>query len=156
MQPRRAFAVVLLAAAGMIGSALPAVAASVPGNGYSHTPPAVTAVSCQFELTMVSWATGFNGSLKVANTGSSTANNWWIEFDLSAGADLTNGWNGTFQQINSHVRVDAPSWQRDLLPGHYANPQFTGEYSSTNGVSLSNIKLNGVTCSDPVVLAQKE
>lgn len=154
MRPRHAFAALVLAVVGTLAPAAVA-SASAPANGYSRTPAAPTAVSCEFELTMVSWATGFNGSLKVANSGSTAANNWWIEFDLSAGASLTNGWNGTFQQSDRHVRVDAPSWLRDLPPGSYANPQFTGEYSAANGVALSNITLNGITCHDPVVLVPR-
>jgi hypothetical protein len=97
------------------------------------------------------WSGGnFAGSLVVTNVGQEAVNIWWIEFDLSGNGWIMTSWNGTFQQSDNHVRVDAPIWHPHLQPTEYAEPGFTGTYSATLGVVLSNIRLNGVPCNEPI------
>lgn len=145
MRPRSVF----------VGALLAVVALAAPGTATGSTvttshPPSVAAVSCLADYATQRWPNGYMVWMSVTNTGSDPVDNWWVEFDLPSGAQIDEGWNGTFTLKNNRVRVDAPSWHKFLLPDDSAIPQFYGTYPNPNVFILSNITLNGVACAIPV------
>ncbi|WP_304608328.1 cellulose binding domain-containing protein [Isoptericola luteus] len=73
-----------------------------------------------------SWPGGFQGSVRVTNTGGSTVAGWSLEWDFTAGEQVSQAWGGTVSQSGSHVSVEAPGWATDLAPGASADVGFIG------------------------------
>ncbi|MBV1852520.1 cellulose binding domain-containing protein [Catellatospora tritici] len=90
-----------------------------------------------------SWQGGFNASVVIANTGTTTFTNWVLTFTLASGQTVVNGWNGMWTVSGSTVTITAPSWAPNLAPGQSWTASFTG--GGTTAVP-SNFKLNGVAC----------
>lgn len=142
MRPGKTLLGALLAAAGVVVLAGPAAAASDP----SLTP---AAVGCRYEAKIPGvWSTGFVGTITVTNTGSVTIEDWRLEFNAAPfGAFVTQVWDGALISFHDPVRIDAPSWGKDLLVGKSHEVGFLGEFVANSGpVTISNVKLNGVAC----------
>jgi hypothetical protein len=91
-----------------------------------------------------SWQGGFNASVVLTNTGTTTFTNWTLTFTAPSGVSLNNGWNGTWTFSAPTFTVQAPAWASSLAPGATWTPQYTGNGPSTP--APNGFKLNGVTC----------
>jgi len=113
------------------------------------TPVAPANISCRFEYAITNtWQGGFIGTIKVTNSGSVTAEDWRLEFDLTPGnALITKAWDGLLISFHNPVRVDAPSWNNYLHPGRSYELGFLGEiFGQQSSRFISNVRLNGVSC----------
>lgn len=91
------------------------------------------------------WTSGYQAMLAVRNGTGSTLKAWRLEFDLPH--TISSLWNATLvSQVNNHVVIDAPAWQRDLAAGATTS---LGYVASLTGARQdpTNCKINGVACS---------
>jgi hypothetical protein len=92
-----------------------------------------------------SWPGGFNATVTLKNTGTTTFTNWTLTFTAPSGVSLNNGWNGTWSFAAPTFTVQAPAWAPDLAPGATWSPAYTGNGPASP--APTGFKLNGVTCS---------
>ncbi|BCJ77877.1 hypothetical protein CS0771_74210 [Catellatospora sp. IY07-71] len=115
-----------------------------PSTSPSASPSPQSGTSCRAVYRVDnSWPNGYNASLVVTNTGSTTFSNWVLTFTLGSGQVIVNGWNGTFVTSGANVTVTAPGWAPHLAPAQSWTVSFTGSGPST---APTNVKLNGVAC----------
>jgi prepilin-type N-terminal cleavage/methylation domain-containing protein len=91
-----------------------------------------------------SWPQGFQASITVRNTGSSTLSPWQLSWTMSAGATLNNGWNATMSQSGTVVTAVAPDWNPALGPGVPVSVGFIADGPFSPPPSA--VRLNGVAC----------
>jgi cellulase/cellobiase CelA1 len=88
-----------------------------------------------------SWGTGFNGDLKIKNSGPTPINGWTMELDLTA--NIVNIWNA---EIVSHVGtryvIKNVAWNATLAPG--AEISFGFQADGIAGELPTNKKVNGL------------
>jgi len=90
------------------------------------------------------WQQGFNATVNVRNTGSTTFTDWTLTFSAPTGVSLGNGWNATWSFAAPTFTVRAPSWAPNLAPAATWAPAYTGNGPSSP--APTGFKLNGVTC----------
>src|SRR3954469_66286 len=91
------------------------------------------------------WTSGYQATMAVGNGTGSTIKGWRLEFDLPH--RVSSLWDAVLvSQVNDHVTVDAPSWQRDLAAG--ATTSF-GYVAALTGARQepANCRINGMACS---------
>ena len=115
------------------------------GGGGGGTTTTTAPPACTATVSIVNtWQGGFQGSVVVRNTGSSTVNPWTVTWTMPSGVTLSSGWNATVSQSGSTVTAAAPSWNPSLPPGGTVSIGFTA-----NGPSSpppSGVRLNNVAC----------
>jgi hypothetical protein len=88
-----------------------------------------------------SWGTGFNGDLKIKNSGTTAINGWTMEFDMAA--NIVNIWNA---EIVSHVGtryvIKNAAWNATLAAG--AEISFGFQADGVAGELPANKKVNGL------------
>ncbi|MEV0271625.1 cellulase family glycosylhydrolase [Hamadaea sp. NPDC050747] len=92
-----------------------------------------------------SWPQGFNATVTVKNTGTSTVNNWVATLTLPSGVSLVNGWNATVTASGQTLTAAAPTWAPNLAAG--ASASFNFQANGPSSPAPSGYKLNGVACS---------
>src|SRR6476620_8122993 len=79
----------------------------------------VVAVAVGLMVTSSAWASGYQAALTVHNDSGAALKSWRLEFDLPH--RVTSMWDAVLvSQVNNHVVVDAPAWQRDIASGSTA------------------------------------
>jgi cellulase/cellobiase CelA1 len=92
------------------------------------------------------WGNGFVGSVDITNTGATAIDGWNLAFAWpTTWQQMTSGWNGTWTQTGTTVRVSNADFNRTLAPGATANIGFVGAYQGPN-VFPPLFTLNGVLC----------
>ena len=100
------------------GGPTPTPTPSGPTPTPSTSPTTPPAVSCRASLhTDNSWSGGFQATLTITNTGTTTMTNWYASWTFPAGARLDQVWNGTPMQSGTTAMIHAASWNRVLAPG---------------------------------------
>jgi len=113
------------------------------------TPPPTTpppAGACAVTYTANSWNTGFTGSVRVTNTGSSALSAWSLAFSFPSGQQVTQGWSATWSQSGSAVTASNAAWNGSLAPNASVEIGFNGTHSGTNTAPTA-FSLNGQACS---------
>ncbi|MFF0307554.1 cellulose binding domain-containing protein [Streptosporangium sp. NPDC004379] len=118
-----------------------------PTPSASPTPtPSGAALSCEVRYTVTNqWAGGFQGDVRVTNTGGRTLDPWTLRWTFADGQQIGQGWNGTFAQAGASVAVSGPDWATSLAPGASATVGFTATWNGVNGVPAS-FTLDGAGC----------
>ncbi|WP_431879512.1 lytic polysaccharide monooxygenase [Micromonospora marina] len=84
----------------------------------STSPTTPPALSCRASVhTDNSWSGGFQATVTVTNTGTTTMTNWYASWTFPAGVRLDQVWNGTPMQSGTTAMVHAATWNRVLAPG---------------------------------------
>ena len=86
--------------------------------------------SASFALTN-SWQGGFQGDVKVTNTGTSAINGWTVTMTLPSGATLAQLWNGSTTISGSTVTVKNLAWNGALGAGASTGFGFLASGSGT-------------------------
>jgi Cellulose binding domain/Fibronectin type III domain len=109
--------------------------------------PAVSTCSVRF-ADVSDWGSGFVGSVDVTNTGPNPVTGWTLTFGWPTGwQSLDSGWNGTWTQAGSLVRVTPADFNLTLAgAGGSTNIGFVGNYAGPN-VLPTAFSLNGTVCS---------
>jgi len=91
------------------------------------------------------WGTGFQGTMTITNTGTTTIQNWQLEFDFPH--TITSIWDSRIiSRTGNHYVIGAASWNPNIAAGASLNFGFNGSLSGTF-VSPANFRLNGVAVS---------
>ncbi|MDQ0374554.1 cellulase family glycosylhydrolase [Cellulomonas humilata] len=128
------------------------VAKDVAGNRSAastaltaYTAPEVSTGSCAVTYTANSWSTGFTGSVKITNTGTSPLAGWTLAFTYANGQKVTQGWSATWSQTGSAVTATGVAWNSTLAPGASTEIGFNGTHIGTNTAPTS-FTINGAAC----------
>jgi hypothetical protein len=88
------------------------------------SPPAVTSATATFSLVSV-WDTGFEANITIANTGTTTINNWTLQFSFAAA--ITSIWSATIASHSGSVYViDNAGYNSSIAPGQSVTFGFLG------------------------------
>ncbi|MEU8261706.1 cellulose binding domain-containing protein [Micromonospora sp. NPDC048999] len=115
-----------------------------PSVSPSPSNPAGTSCRATYRVDN-SWSGGFNATVTLTNTGTTTFTNWTLTFTAPNGVSLANGWNGTWAFSAPTFTVKAPDWAQNLAPGATWSPAYTGNGSASP--APTGFRLNGVACS---------
>jgi hypothetical protein len=93
------------------------------------------------------WASGYVGAIDITNTGTAPLNGWTLTFTWPTGwQSLGSGWNGTWTQTGSTVRVTPADFNATLAAGGGSTSVgFVGNYNGPN-ILPSAFTLNGTVC----------
>ena len=87
------------------------------------------------------WGTGFNGDMKLKNTGTTAINGWTMEFDMKA--NIVNIWNAVIvSHVGTHYVIKNADWNGTIAAG--AEISFGFQADGIAGELPSNKKFNGV------------
>ncbi|WP_432824914.1 cellulase family glycosylhydrolase [Dactylosporangium sp. CA-092794] len=90
------------------------------------------------------WQGGYQASITVKNSGTTTLNPWTATWTVPSGVTLSSGWNATVTQSGTTITAQAPSWAPSLAPGASTTIGYTANGPSSP--APSGVKLNGSTC----------
>lgn len=101
------------------------------GDGTPTDPPTdPPTASCEAAVTVDnSWSGGFQATVTITNTGTNPMGNWFVQWTMPDGAQVTQGWEGGFMQSGTTAMVHAPEWRDVLAPGDSASAGFLGSSS---------------------------
>ncbi|WP_299531828.1 cellulose binding domain-containing protein [uncultured Streptomyces sp.] len=96
-----------------------------------------------------SWGNGFVSTVTVRNLSDTPITGWTVDWDWpTVSQTVSSGWNATFHQTGSHVRVTAPDGAGPLAPGGGSTASF-GFVGANDGPNPdpTAFRLNGAVCS---------
>jgi hypothetical protein len=121
------------------------VASAASNEAAAKTATAVA--GCAVGYSIVSdWGTGFEATLLIENTGTTTLNNWTLQWTFAGNQAVTDLWDGNVAQNGANVTVTSENYNGSVAPG--ASVQgvgFTANYSGTNAAPTA-FTVNGVAC----------
>ena len=117
-------------------SAPPSPSASPsPSRPPSPSPSTGGVKSCSVVYTIAGqWPGGFQGELKVTNTGTVPINGWIVRLTFPNGQVITQSWNGVYTQSGAQLTVTNVSWNGVLQPGQSVSTGFLGSVPGTNTI----------------------
>lgn len=77
------------------------------------------------------WNTGFTGTVRITNTGTSAINGWNIAWQYSGGDRVTSSWNATLTGANPYAATGL-SWNSTIQPGQAAEFGIQGTKGGAN------------------------
>jgi cellulase/cellobiase CelA1 len=93
-----------------------------------------------------SWTGGFQGDVKITNTGGTAINGWTLKWTFANGQTITQLWNGTVAQSGSAVTVTNASYNGTLTAnGGNVDVGFLATGGATNAKPTS-FTLNNTNC----------
>lgn len=96
-----------------------------------------------------SWGNGFVTTVTVTNLADTPITGWTVDWDWpTPGQSVDSGWNASFDQTGTHVRVTAPEGAGPLAPGGGSTASF-GFVGANDGPNPdpAAFRLNGTVCS---------
>jgi endo-1,4-beta-xylanase len=130
-------------------SASPSPSASAspsPSASASASPTAGASGSCAVAYTVPGqWTGGFQGDVKVTNTGTSTISGWTLKWTFANGQVITQLWNGTASQSGAAVTVANASYNGTLAAGTTVDVGFLASWTGTNAKPTA-FTLKGTAC----------
>jgi prepilin-type N-terminal cleavage/methylation domain-containing protein len=127
----------------------PLATTTAPAGTSAGTTPFPTTTAPTGACTSVvtidnSWPQGYQGSVTVTNTGSTTYSPWTFTWTVRGGVTLNNGWNATFSQTGRVMTAQAPSWSLTLAPGASWAVGYIADGPSSQLPTA--VTLNGIAC----------
>jgi hypothetical protein len=105
--------------------------------------------SCSVDYSVTSqWDNGFQAAVKVSNSGKPLTK-WRLTFKLTGGEKVTEGWDGTWSQSGTSVKVQSIKGSGSLATGGTVSTGFIASRSGATSVPTS-FKLNGKPCDSGV------
>jgi endo-1,4-beta-xylanase len=119
----------------------PTTTTSRPPTTTTSRPPTTTTSSppppggCSAAFTLVNqWNNGFQGDVRVTNTGASATNSWTVVMTFPNGQTVTQVWNGRATTPDpTPVTVNNESYNSVIAPSGSTTFGFLGSHSGTNG-----------------------
>ncbi|WP_304523823.1 endo-1,4-beta-xylanase [Actinoplanes sp. DH11] len=129
-------------------SVSPSSSPSIPSSASPSTSPSASggpgACAVAYRVTG-SWPGGFQGDVKVTNTGAATVSGWALTWQYAGDQRIAQLWNGALTQSGPAVTVTNTSWNGTLAPGASASFGFLGSWTGSNPAP-SAFTLNGAAC----------
>lgn len=95
-------------------------------------PPGTPGMVCSAEYRSVnSWGGGYQGEVKVTNTGTLPLSGWMAHFTFANGETVGSLWNGTYTQSGPDVTVKNAGWNGSLAVGASTTFGFTANAPSS-------------------------
>ena len=88
------------------------------------------------------WNSGFEASVTLQNSGSSTINGWELSFDYEP--QIQNIWNVDITKSGSNYTLTPKGWNSVINPSEAITFGFIGNWNESNVPSISNAKINGM------------
>ena len=125
-----------------LSTALGATILTGTGTGTILNDDAATAGGVALTYTQTSsWATGFNGDMKIKNTGTTAINGWTMEFDMNA--NIVNIWNAVIvSHVGTRYVIKNADWNGTIAAG--AEVSFGFQADGVVGELPLKRKFNGV------------
>ena len=125
-----------------LGTALGATILTGTGTGTIVNDDVATAGGVALTYTQTSsWATGFNGDMKIKNTGTTAINGWTMEFDMNA--NIVNIWNAVIvSHVGTRYVIKNADWNGTIAAG--AEVSFGFQADGVVGELPLKRKFNGV------------
>jgi endo-1,4-beta-xylanase len=92
-----------------------------------------------------SWPGGFQGDVKVANTGGAALTSWKVAWQFTGGQQISQLWGGTHTQSGAAVTVSNAAWNGTVAAGGSTSFGFLGSWTGSNPVPAA-FSLNGTAC----------
>ena len=100
---------------------------SSSSSAASSSTPA-TSGSCSYVISS-NWGSGFTGAIRITNRGSSTINNWNVNWTYAGNTRITGSWNTTLSGSNPYSASGA-GWNNSIAPGQTVEFGFQGTHTS--------------------------
>jgi mannan endo-1,4-beta-mannosidase len=104
---------------------------SVASSSSSSSSVAAIGLSCNYVVTN-SWGTGYTGSVRVTNNGTSAISGWTASWKFSGANRITSTWNATVSGNNPYSATNL-SWNESVAAGQTVE---FGFQANTNGGSI--------------------
>jgi hypothetical protein len=117
---------------------------TAPATAAAPAPAKVASCTVRFRLTD-SWPGGFTASVGITNNGSSAVSPWTLTWTVTAGQQVTHGWDGEYSQTGGQVTVHPASYNPAIAASATTSIGFNGSYASTNPAP-TGFALNGTRC----------
>ncbi|GAB3824714.1 hypothetical protein GCM10027610_003430 [Dactylosporangium cerinum] len=91
------------------------------------------------------WPGGFQGDVKVTNTGTTPVNGWNLAWSFPNGQVLTQAWGATYAQSGAAVTATSVSYTANIPAGGTVSFGFLANWNGTNAVPVA-FTLNGTRC----------
>jgi poly(hydroxyalkanoate) depolymerase family esterase len=137
---------------GLDSSTSPTTTPTTPPTTTPTTPPTTTPTTppasgaCRVGVTVNAWNTGLTASVTIANTGTTTVNDWSLGFTMAAGQTITSGWNATYSPTSGQVTARNVSYNGTIAPGGSVSIGYQANHTG-NSAAPTAFTLNGTSCS---------
>jgi len=92
-----------------------------------------TAKACTAAYSVVgSWPGGFQGEVKVTNSGTSSTSSWTLNWTFGNGQVISQSWGGKATQSGAAVTATNEAWNGALAPSASTSLGFIASWTTTN------------------------
>jgi mannan endo-1,4-beta-mannosidase len=92
------------------------------------------------------WPGGFQGDVKIANTGSAAINGWRLVWGFANGQALTQAWGATYSQAGGAVTATNVNYTANIPAGGTVSFGFIGSWNNATNTNPTQFQLNGKAC----------
>ena len=122
----------------------PSPGAPSPGTSSSSPPPPAASCAVTYRVTG-SWPGGFQGDVKVTNTGTTALTAWTLAWQFTGGQRISQLWGGGHTQTGPAVTVGNAGWNGGVAAGGSTTVGFLGSWTAANPAPTA-FTLNGSPC----------
>ncbi|MEV4133353.1 cellulase family glycosylhydrolase [Dactylosporangium sp. NPDC049742] len=115
-----------------------------PSPSRSSSPPPSGACKVAYSVTN-QWQGGFQGDVKVTNTGTGAINGWTLTWSYANGQVVTQSWGATYAQSGAAVTWTNVSYTASIPSGGTVTFGFLSNWNGTNTAPTA-FTLNGTRC----------
>ena len=130
---------------GGAGLAVNSFAVTTGNTPPPDDPPPSSGGACRVTYTPSSWQDGFTANVTVANTGTTSVDNWALSWNFTGNQHITNAWNAAVTQNGTSVTARNAAHNATIPPNGSQSFGFQGTYSGTNATP-AGFTLNGTAC----------
>jgi len=147
--PKPAFTSVIQALGGGTPSPSPSVSHSPsPSPSTSSTAPPPPVSGCTVTYRVVNqWPGGFQGDVKITNTGTTPVNGWTLRWTYVNGQVISQLWEGVLTQSGASVAVANPTDHNiTIAPNATVEFGFLSSWNNSTNAPPASFTLNGSGC----------
>ncbi len=118
-------------------SALSSAASSVASSTASSV---ASTGNCSYAI-VSNWGSGFTGSIRITNKGTSAINGWQLTWQYTGSTRVIASWGGNVTGSNPYVATNM-GWNGSIQPGQFVELGFQGTHSGTPEIPV----VSGAAC----------
>ncbi|GAB3434563.1 cellulose binding domain-containing protein [Flindersiella endophytica] len=92
------------------------------------------------------WSSGFQGDVKIENTGTAPINGWTLRFSFANGQTVTQMWGGSYTQSGANLTVTNAGYTGTISPGGSQSFGFLANLSGNTNAKPTSFMLDNSTC----------